>query len=94
MAGRLVLSTVIKSKVASAALVSTLVATGAAGAATAADHGAFGQQVKAKVAACKEAVRQQGGHGIGSCVSAFASQHGQEERNEHPGNGKGRHGQP
>ncbi|GAC1459398.1 MAG: hypothetical protein PVSMB4_18720 [Ktedonobacterales bacterium] len=91
MAGRVVLSTLIKGKLASAALVSTLVATGAAGATTAADHGVFGQQVRAKVESCKLAVRQNGGHGIGMCVSAFASQHGQEERDQHSDSSHGKH---
>ena len=41
-----------------------------------ADPTNWGQQVRLQVIACKAAL-ETGEHGIGSCVSAFASQHGQ-----------------
>ncbi|HEY8692976.1 MAG TPA: hypothetical protein VIR57_09580 [Chloroflexota bacterium] len=41
-----------------------------------ADPSNWGQQVKLQVIACKAAL-ETGEHGIGPCVSAFASQHGQ-----------------
>ncbi len=41
-----------------------------------ADPANWGQQVRQQVVACKAAL-QTGEHGIGQCVSAFASQHGQ-----------------
>ena len=40
-----------------------------------ADPANWGRQVTAQVAACKAALKT-GEHGIGQCVSAFASQHG------------------
>lgn len=43
---------------------------------------AWGQQVEQQVRTCKDAL-QPGQHGIGQCVSAFASQHGQQERDAH-----------
>ncbi len=42
-----------------------------------ADPSNWGQQVRQQVIACKAALAS-GEHGIGQCVSAFASQHGQE----------------
>ena len=42
-----------------------------------ADPANWGQQVRHQVIACKTALAT-GEHGIGQCVSAFASQHGQE----------------
>ena len=41
-----------------------------------ADPANWGQQVRLQVIACKAAL-ETGEHGIGPCVSAFASQHGQ-----------------
>jgi len=41
-----------------------------------ADPANWGQQVRQQVIACKAAL-ESGQHGIGPCVSAFASQHGQ-----------------
>jgi hypothetical protein len=41
-----------------------------------ADPANWGQQVRQQVIACKAAL-ETGEHGIGPCVSAFASQHGQ-----------------
>ena len=41
-----------------------------------ADPANWGQQVRLQVIACKAAL-ETGQHGIGPCVSAFASQHGQ-----------------
>jgi hypothetical protein len=41
-----------------------------------ADPANWGQQVRQQVIACKAALKT-GEHGIGQCVSAFASQHGQ-----------------
>jgi hypothetical protein len=67
----------VKSKAAVVAL-ATLVAVGALGVGTAAAaNGAFGQQVKAKVESCKDALAT-GTHGIGDCVSDFAQQHGKQ----------------
>jgi hypothetical protein len=73
----------VKSKVA-LAIVMTIVAVGALGAGTAAAaaSGAFGQQVKAKVESCKDSLAK-GTHGIGECVSAFAQQHGAQQRSQH-----------
>jgi hypothetical protein len=42
-----------------------------------ADPANWGRQVRQQVVACKAALAT-GEHGIGQCVSAFASQHGQE----------------
>src|SRR5216683_1597048 len=39
----------------------------------------WGQQVKAQVESCKDALTT-GQHGIGDCVSDFASKHGQTQR--------------
>jgi hypothetical protein len=68
----------VKSKAAVVAL-ATVVAVGALGVGTAAAaaNGAFGQQVKAKVESCKDALAT-GTHGIGDCVSNFAQQHGKQ----------------
>jgi len=46
----------------------------------------WGQQVKQQVAACK-AELEAGQHGIGQCVSAFASQHGKLVSAEHRASG-------
>jgi hypothetical protein len=49
----------------------------------------WGQQVKTTVADCKAKLAA-GQHGIGDCVSDFASQHGALVSNQHPrDNGKG-----
>ena len=42
----------------------------------------WGQQVKAQVESCKDLLHT-GQHGIGDCVSDFASKHGQTQRNQH-----------
>ena len=68
----------IKSKVAIAVLTAALAAGSVTGAAAAANQGAFGQHVKAQVAACKAHLAA-GAHGIGECVSDFAQQHGQSD---------------
>ena len=69
--------------IATAALV---VGGGGAVAATAAtgstDPGVWGQTVTQAVTQCKSEL-QDGQHGIGQCVSAVASQHGQQERDQH-----------
>ncbi|HEY8326754.1 MAG TPA: hypothetical protein VIG77_19845 [Ktedonobacterales bacterium] len=78
-----------KVKLATLLLADTLVVggAGAAGATAAAANGTFGQQVKQQVATCKAELKA-GTHGIGECVSDFASQHGQQERDQHS-HGKG-----
>jgi hypothetical protein len=82
-------SAVLKRK-AAAVVLAAVVATGsAAGVAAAADHGAFGQQVKAQVATCKAHLAQ-GVHGIGDCVSDFAQQHGAKQRQQHSQSGAGK----
>jgi hypothetical protein len=43
----------------------------------------WGQQVRAKVVACQSAAAAAGTHGIGECVSDFASQNGQQQRSTH-----------
>ncbi len=68
----------IKSKVGVAVLAALLATGGATGAVAAATHGAFGQQVKAQVESCKDALGT-GAHGIGDCVSDFAQQHGAQQ---------------
>jgi len=78
----------IKSKVGVAVLAGLLATGGATGAAAAATHGAFGQQVKQQVESCKDALGT-GAHGIGDCVSDFAQQHGAQQRQQHSqGQGK------
>lgn len=73
---------------AAAKAVAVVAAVAAAGAvtATAVTHSpnpqVWGQQVKAAVEQCKDNL-QSGQHGIGDCVSDFASQKGQTERNQH-----------
>jgi len=50
----------------------------------------WGQQVKKTVADCKNVAAAAGQHGIGDCVSDFATQHGDLVSNQHPrdkGNG-------
>jgi hypothetical protein len=66
----------------------------------------WGQQVTQTVQTCKDTLRASGVRGIGPCVSAFASRHGQQERDQHaasnsrinnPGKGHDNsngHGQP
>lgn len=77
-------ATGIKSKVGVAVLATLLATGGATGVAAAAANGAFGQQVKEQVQDCK-AQLQSGVHGIGACVSTFAQQHGQQQRQQHSG---------
>ena len=72
----------LKSKIGVAVLAALLATGGATGAAAAAAHGAFGQQVKQHVESCKDQL-QAGTHGIGECVSDFAQQHGQQQRQQH-----------
>jgi hypothetical protein len=53
----------------------------------------WGQQVVQQVQKCKDALAP-GSHGIGSCVSSFANQHGKTESSDHranptPGRGQG-----
>ncbi len=73
---------------AAAKAVAAVAAVAAAGAvtATAVTHSpnpqVWGQQVKAAVEQCKDDLKS-GQHGIGDCVSDFASQKGQTERNKH-----------
>ncbi|HEX9037398.1 MAG TPA: hypothetical protein VF808_10455 [Ktedonobacterales bacterium] len=81
----------VKSKVAVAVLAALLATGGAAGAATAADHGAFGQQVKAQVEACKAHLAT-GTHGIGDCVSDFAQRHGEQQSQQHKPSDPGKSG--
>jgi hypothetical protein len=87
------LAAAIKSK-AAVAVVTTVVAVGAVGGGTvaAAASGAFGQQVKAKVESCKDALAN-GTHGIGECVSDFAQQHGVQQRQQHSQGQSTSHGQ-
>jgi hypothetical protein len=77
------LAAAVKSK-AAVAVLTTVVAVGAVGGGTAAAaaSGVFGQQVKAKVESCKDALGK-GMHGIGDCVSDFAQQHGVQQRQQH-----------
>jgi hypothetical protein len=77
------LSAAVKSK-AAAVVLATVVGAGALGGGTvaAAANGAFGQQVKAQVESCKDALAK-GVHGIGDCVSDFAQQHGAQQRQQH-----------
>jgi hypothetical protein len=77
----------VKSKTAAIVLAAALAAGTAGGATAAASQGAFGQQVKAQVAACKSHLTQ-GAHGIGDCVSDFAQQHGAQERQQHSQSGQ------
>ncbi len=53
------------------------------------DPQVWGQHVESAVARCK-AELQQGGHGIGACVSAFARHHGEEMRTQNGGIEHGR----
>jgi hypothetical protein len=83
----------VKGKAAAAVLAALIAAGGATGTVAAANAGAFGQQVKAHVESCKDALKA-GTHGIGDCVSDFANQHGQTERQEHSQSNSTTHGQP
>lgn len=78
------MATAAKAKLAALILAGTLVVggAGATGATVAAANGAFGQQVKTQVQTCKADLKA-GTHGIGQCVSQFASKHGQDERQQH-----------
>src|SRR5215472_13634798 len=77
------LAAAVKSK-AAVVVLATVVGVGAVGGGTAAAaaSGAFGQQVKAHVESCKDALAK-GVHGIGECVSDFAQQHGAQQRQQH-----------
>jgi hypothetical protein len=81
----------VKTKVGVAALAAALAIGGTAGTVAAAHQGAFGQQVKAQVQKCKDALAA-GAHGIGDCVSDFASQHGQDNSQQHRQNNSSTHG--
>jgi hypothetical protein len=83
----------VKGKAAAAVLAALIATGGAAGTVAAANQGVFGQQVKAQVESCKDALKT-GTHGIGECVSDFASQHGQTERQQHSQDNSTTHGQP
>jgi hypothetical protein len=73
----------VKGKAAATVLATVLAASAVGGGtAAAAANGAFGQQVKAKVESCKDALAK-GTHGIGECVSVFAQQHGAQQRQQH-----------
>jgi len=66
----------------------------AASAATgSADPGVWGKTVTAAVSSCKDKLAD-GQHGIGSCVSAVAKQHGVEERAEHSAASSARQNHP
>ena len=82
------MATAAKAKLAALILAGTLVVggAGATGVSVAAANGAFGQSVKTQVQTCKSQLKD-GAHGIGQCVSQFASQHGQQERQQHSGGG-------
>jgi hypothetical protein len=96
----------VKGKASAAILAALLAAGGTTGATVAAANGAFGQQVQQQVQTCKDDLKA-GTHGIGQCVSTFAQQKGEQERDQHsngnapstsgkpsnPGNSGG-HGQP
>lgn len=83
---------------AAAKAVAAVVAVAAAGTVTATavtgspNPQVWGQQVKAAVEQCKDNL-QSGQHGIGDCVSDFASKHGQTERSQHSESREGA-GQP
>jgi len=49
----------------------------------------WGQQVKTQVGACKASAARLGVHGIGECVSDFASSKPRENQGKHNGNVKG-----
>lgn len=82
---------------AAAKAVAVVVAVAAAGTVTATavtgsvNPQVWGQQVKAAVEQCKDNL-QSGQHGIGDCVSDFASKHGQTERNQHAQDSTQTHG--
>ncbi len=84
------LSAAVKSK-AAVAILTTVVAAGTLGGGTAAAaaNGAFGQEVKAKVESCKDALAK-GTHGIGECVSDFAQQHSQGHPASNPNDTHGK----
>jgi hypothetical protein len=46
----------------------------------------WGQRVVSTVRACQSAAAKSGTHGIGDCVSDFASQNGQTQRDAHAAN--------
>ena len=84
-----------RSKVATVATIVALTASGGVAAKAAITGDAnplhWGQQVKQQVQTCKDELAP-GEHGIGQCVSAFASQHGQAQRAAH--SQAGEHGKP
>jgi len=49
----------------------------------------WGQQVKTQVGACKASAARLGVHGIGECVSDFASSKAREKQGKHKGNDNG-----
>ncbi|HEX9477003.1 MAG TPA: hypothetical protein VGA41_10120 [Candidatus Dormibacteraeota bacterium] len=49
----------------------------------------WGQQVKTQVGACKASAARLGVHGIGECVSDFASSKARENQGKHKGNDNG-----
>jgi hypothetical protein len=72
---RAAVATAVRSKAAVVVLATVVgVGTIGAGTAAAAANGAFGQQVKAQVESCKDALAK-GTHGIGDCVSDFTTSH-------------------
>jgi predicted ribonuclease toxin of YeeF-YezG toxin-antitoxin module len=100
---RTTLASAVRSK-AAAVVLATVVGVGTIGAGTAAAaaNGAFGQQVKAKVESCKDALAK-GTHGIGDCVSDFTTSHNHgdsvsDTHNTHSNTGthsnEGNHGKP
>jgi hypothetical protein len=89
---RTTLATAVKSK-AAAVILGTVVAVGTVGGGTvaAAANGAFGQQVKAHVESCKDALAK-GTHGIGDCVSDFTQQHNQSQQHSQGNGASNAHG--
>jgi hypothetical protein len=94
---RTALATAVRSKAAAVALATVVgVGTISGGAAAAASNGAFGQQVKAKVESCKDALAK-GTHGIGDCVSDFTTSHNHGHRaskTHNTSSNNGNHGKP
>lgn len=91
----------IAAKLATGFAVAALAAAGAGVATEVATTGSinpnnWGQQVTQTVQTCKDTLRASGVRGIGPCVSAFASRHGQQERDKHASdartNGHGNNG--
>ena len=81
----------VAAKLVTGVAVAAAAVTGAGASATGSlDPTVWGQQVSQRVEQCKETLAD-GKHGIGDCVSAFASTHGQGVASEarHHGNGNG-----